>query len=280
MGSMDDFLRRYESEVKNTACAAQPPQPPAPDVKVPITADVHARRVIRRLAERCGEQTEMFVVRLTALNHYSKQLAEHLKRDPKMKTYEDIARAHRWMEEGYSRSAVKFNARGLAVARAQQVVDYFIEHLHEREAVFEFLEAFFECTHQQLMMTMAQLKPRYEDNLRILCQALGAKVRAEVRERGWDLCQSGLEEMLGRPLFSSVNALAEWDRPTRHLLVPQRSTYLEEIEAFWSFFDARNMLHVSKFAHAWSYMAGRKVQLQYGEGEKKYYYPIPDDSWP
>ena len=126
----------------------------------------HARRVIQRLAQR--HEGKAFIEHLIALNHYTRNFAITINKDPPLKNYEDIARAHRWNIHNYSISQPKFNARGRAQAKVQLIVDYTIEYLRHKEAVFEFLGQLFKFTNLELKRIRNEATPRYEENLRKL----------------------------------------------------------------------------------------------------------------
>ena len=302
---MRDILKRFESSsntepveaflrhkaiYKNVTLVSQPPPPPVPEIKdvapmwqrslppvpeimVPITADVHARRVIQRLAQ--WHDGKAFIEHLIALNHYTRNFAVTINKDPPLKTYEDIARAHRWNVHNYSISHPKFNARGRAQAKVQLIVDYTIEHLRHKEAVFEFLGQLFKFTNLELKRIRNEATPQYEENLRKLFHEAVTKATAEGMTKG---AYNHQEMLLADPLYRSVCALGTWrnnntaGRPPAP--VPVRTSYLDELETYWAFFDPLGKTHALDFARAWSWMAGRKPELRYGEGEKKYDYPV------
>ena len=92
--------------------------------------------------------------------------------------------------------------------------------------------------------------------------------------------QNHQEMLLADPLYRSICALCTWrNNNTAGRLpapVPVRTSYLDELETYWAFFDPLGKAHALDFARAWSWMAGRKPELRYGEGEKKYDYPVHD----
>ncbi|KAL2053683.1 hypothetical protein ABVK25_005987 [Lepraria finkii] len=97
-----------------------------------------------------GTKARLFIEHLIALNHYTKNLAIAINKDPPLKTYEDIARACHGNVHNYSISQPELNARGWAQARVQLIVDYTIEHIRHKEAVFEFLGQLCKFTNLEL----------------------------------------------------------------------------------------------------------------------------------
>jgi predicted HicB family RNase H-like nuclease len=246
--------------------------PFVPEIRVPITADVHASHVISALKGRYEAKT--YIEHLIALNHYTKNFASMIIKDPTLKTYEEVARASRMNVHDYRRSQIKFNARGLAQAKAQTIFDETISRLPNKEAILEFLAQMYKTTLEELRQARHESTPRYEENLRKLFHEASSRAIAECMTSG----ASSHEEMLNSsPLYKSICALGAWKAQRMAGLPPRpittRENYLDELEMYWAFFDPDGKVHAFEFVHAWSWMAGRKVDLRYGEGEKVWFYP-------
>ncbi|KAL2043987.1 hypothetical protein N7G274_003507 [Stereocaulon virgatum] len=281
--SADAFFEQYKAAYKKPILPSQLPTNPAPsvmrtsvlpvpEIRVPITADVHASYVIEALKGRYEAKT--YIEHLIALNHYTKNFASMIIKDPTLKNYEEVARASRMNVHDYRRSQVKFNARGLAQAKAQTVVDETISRLPNKEAILQFLAQMYKTTLEELKTARHESTPRYEENLRKLFHEASTRAIAERITSG----ASSHEEMLhSSPCYKSICALGAWKAQKCAGLPPMpittRETYLDELETYWAFFDADGKVHAFEFAHAWSWLAGRKVDLRYGEGEKVWFYP-------
>lgn len=222
-----------------------------------------------------GTKARLFIEHLIALNHYTKNFAITINKDPPLKTYEDIARAHRGNVHNYSISQPELNARGRAQARVQLIVDYTIEHIRHKEAVFEFLGQLFKFNNLELQWISNEATRRYEENLRKFFHGAATKATIEGTIKG---AHNHQEMLLADPLYRSICVLGTWrknnnaGRPPAP--VPVRTSYLDELETYWGFFDPLGKTHALDFARAWSWMAGRKSGLRYGEGEKKYDYLV------
>lgn len=131
-----------------------------------------------------GTKTRLFIEHLIALNHYTKNFTITINKDPPLKTYEDIARAHRGNVHSYSISQPELNARGRAQARVQLIVDYTIEHIRHKEAVFEFLGQLFKFTNPELQWIRNEATRRYEENLRKLFHGAATKATIEGTIKG------------------------------------------------------------------------------------------------
>ena len=281
--SADAYFQQYKAAYHHRILPSQLPRNPAPnamrnsiplvpEIRVPITADVHAAHVTETLKGRFKAKT--YIEHLLALNHYTKNFASMMVKDMTLKTYEEVARASRVNVHDYRRSQIKFNARGLAQAKAQTIVDETISRLPNKEAILEFLAHMYKTTLGELRHARHESTPRYEENLRKLFHQASTRAMAERMTSG----ANSHEEMLQScPLYKSICALSAWKAQNNigfpPLPITTRENYLDEIEQYWACFDPDGEVHSFDFVHAWSWMAGRKVDLRYGEGEKLWFYP-------
>ena len=259
-----------------------PAPPPVDGNSTAVTAQVYAKSIIEKLAKDSAQDKRLvrdfvnvkfaLVMQLRALFNWVSRVMGVLYENSTLWTHRDIARPYHTSLLVHQRKGSFYNARGFTCMKAFVIVDDLINHCSSKEGILEYLGVIYYSSGRELLRLARNYTSWYPTLLVTLFQRVDDRLREET---SIGKCQiSDILESLDGSLCRSIIQL---HKRTLLLGVQQlRTHYLEKIEALWACYRDSQQEDIDRFGELWEWMAGRKLHLKLGSGEKTYLFPELD----
>lgn len=279
------------TESSSNRCGGPPIAPVSPHPPVPapppvngnstaVTAQVYAKSIIEKLAKDSAQDERLvrdfvnvkvaLVMQLRALFNWVFRVMGILHKHSTLEAHKDIAQPYHSVLLAHQRKRSRFDARGFICMKAFVIVDDLINHRSSKEGILEYLGVIYYSTGRELLRLAHNYRSWYPNLLVTLFQRVDDRLTEEMST---NKCQiSDIVESLDGSLCRSIIQLHQRTLPLGVQLL--RTRYLEKIEATWACYRDSQQEDIDRFGELWEWMAGRKLRLKLGIGEKTY--PLPE----